>query len=97
MKLRAFLCVSFCLSFEVLFIELENIASRDILGRFLFIFKLLKEIVLIFRRFSEFLYSVISLKIVSSGFSEMMCLNLYRLSSFLKVFSSNPRFFRAEI
>jgi len=51
----------------VLFIEFENITSRDILGRFLFIFILLKEIALIFRRFWDFLYPVISSKIISSG------------------------------
>jgi len=48
----------------VLYIGLWQIASRDILGRFLFILELAKEIVFIFRRFWELLYSVTSSEIL---------------------------------
>ena len=74
----------------MLFIELWNIASRNILGRFLFIFKLVKEIVLIFRRFWEFLYSVISLKIISSGVFGNDMFDLILAKSFFEGFLISP-------
>jgi len=104
-KVRAFLITwswerfcacPLCLSFEVLFIELWNIASRDILGRFLFIFKLVKEIVLIFRRFWDFCIRWYLRRLSLPGFSEMKCFELTSAKSF-EVFLSKTRSFRAVI
>ena len=90
LKLRAFLCVSFSLSSEVLYIGRYQIASRDILGRFLLILELAKEICLYLPKilgtpiFGDILGdSLISLL----GFSEMVCSISYWLSHFLKVLS----------